>query len=777
QVLFEAFSRNPLNSAAGFELAEIYKHEGRNEAFFEVTKSCYELLYRPIDIARYFRNLGYYFIEIQNWDMAIGAYYESIYWDDSVIAHHQLLYITQRMEKEAEPPEIRDTFLVALTELCIPIPPNFLWENVALTLITNPSNSIESQSLLYVLSLISKWSGSTCELEKSKVFERAFEIVLQGGKHNPESEEISLDLLIAKAEEGDSYAACGLAIFYKSGLNIDRNEESYRDWISNAANLGTPFAMFVLGKQLLGSASEFVELELATDWLKKAALAGVDVAQHYLGSCYQFEIGVKEDLEQAIEWRKKAAEQGLPIALRYLAHGFKEGGILNKDIDRAIFFYIRAAVHGDIDSQFLLAGFYKRGEYVDQSNEKYLYWTKKAADQGDVASQYLLGKHFSNEDSRDFNVAKAFQCYLNIANHGIRQKSEEPVDRYYPSACRFQEEEFRKVNDPIITGAQSLVALSYRVGNGIEKDLQEAVFWFKKAAERGDPDAQFDLGIAYKDGQEVEKDDDLAFSWFQKAAHQGHQRAQYELSRLYAGESNPNYDKPLAIEWCKKSADQGYELAQHTLGICYLTGNGVDRDHQKANHWISLAADQRVQESKDALSSFTNMPEDFELKLQKLADLKKSKEALDEKLEVLETKRRFIQSLDTYFNEKSPNYDPELGLRACIEAAEDGDSEAQHLLGRYYYEGAIVEKNFEKALSFFHLAAEQRNPESQYQLFYMYYHGEGTEVDSYEAYKWVKEAAENGHTEAQYTLGSNYKTGDYLEEDLDLSVYWFQKAA
>ena len=37
----------------------------------------------------------------------------------------------------------------------------------------------------------------------------------------------------------------------------------------------------------------------------------------------------------------------------------------------------------------------------------------------------------------------------------------------------------------------------YYYGNGIEKDYEEAVKWFRTAAEQGDSEAQYKLGICY----------------------------------------------------------------------------------------------------------------------------------------------------------------------------------------------------------------------------------------------------------------------------------------
>ncbi|CAK0761840.1 conserved hypothetical protein [Gammaproteobacteria bacterium] len=63
----------------------------------------------------------------------------------------------------------------------------------------------------------------------------------------------------------------------------------------------------------------------------------------------------------------------------------------------------------------------------------------------------------------------------------------------------------------------------YRDGRGIAQDDQEAVNWYRKAAEQGDADAQFNLGIMYAEGRGVTQDKHEAAMWFLKAAEQAEQ--------------------------------------------------------------------------------------------------------------------------------------------------------------------------------------------------------------------------------------------------------------
>ncbi len=50
-------------------------------------------------------------------------------------------------------------------------------------------------------------------------------------------------------------------------------------------------------------------------------------------------------------------------------------------------------------------------------------------------------------------------------------------------------------------------------GEGVEKNLNEAVKWYTQAAEAGNSGAQFNLGNCYKRGEGCQQDYPIAFKW------------------------------------------------------------------------------------------------------------------------------------------------------------------------------------------------------------------------------------------------------------------------
>ena len=109
-------------------------------------------------------------------------------------------------------------------------------------------------------------------------------------------------------------------------------------------------------------------------------------------------------------------------------------------------------------------------------------------------------------------------------------------------------------------------------------------------AERGDANAQNNLGVLYYNGEGVPQDYVQARQWFEKAAAQGDAYAQNSLGMLYHnGQGVPqHYTK--ARQWYEKAAAQGDANAQFNLGVLYYKGQGVLHDYVQAHMWCSLAA-------------------------------------------------------------------------------------------------------------------------------------------------------------------------------------------
>ncbi len=130
------------------------------------------------------------------------------------------------------------------------------------------------------------------------------------------------------------------------------------------------------------------------------------------------------------------------------------------------------------------------------------------------------------------------------------------------------------------------------VVTGAAGENADAVKELTARAEKGQAQAQYELGRRCAAGQGVPKDEAAALRWFQKAAAQDHAGALVQLGSFYAHGFGVKQDWAESIRWYRRAALQGDPTALHNLGLDYAHGHGVERDARKAAHWFRLAAEQ-----------------------------------------------------------------------------------------------------------------------------------------------------------------------------------------
>lgn len=73
--------------------------------------------------------------------------------------------------------------------------------------------------------------------------------------------------------------------------------------------------------------------------------------------------------------------------------------------------------------------------------------------------------------------------------------------------------------------AQYSLGVCYRCGDGVEKNVEEAVKWYRKSAEQGYARAQHNLGICYYNGDGVIQNNVKALAWASAAYANGDNEA------------------------------------------------------------------------------------------------------------------------------------------------------------------------------------------------------------------------------------------------------------
>lgn len=147
--------------------------------------------------------------------------------------------------------------------------------------------------------------------------------------------------------------------------------------------------------------------------------------------------------------------------------------------------------------------------------------------------------------------------------------------------------------------AQFNLGAMYNEGLGVDEDVAKAFAFFLKAAEQKHPRAQFVVGHMYSSGRGVTANKQESLQWKQKAASQGYAQAQSDLGDH--DYEQKNYAE--ALVWYRKAAEQNNANAQYGIGYQYYKGEGVPVDLNEAIQWMLKAANQGNVNAQDDLAN------------------------------------------------------------------------------------------------------------------------------------------------------------------------------
>jgi hypothetical protein len=91
----------------------------------------------------------------------------------------------------------------------------------------------------------------------------------------------------------------------------------------------------------------------------------------------------------------------------------------------------------------------------------------------------------------------------------------------------------QKLADEDVPDALNTLGAVYFVGGaGVETDLAKSFSYFKRSADLGNADGQYQIGLSHVTGDYVERDIEEALRWFRMAADQGHPEADKDAEKL-----------------------------------------------------------------------------------------------------------------------------------------------------------------------------------------------------------------------------------------------------
>lgn len=262
-------------------------------------------------------------------------------------------------------------------------------------------------------------------------------------------------------------------------------------------------------------------------------------------------------------------------------------------------------------------------------------------------------------------------------------------------------------------------------------EYERAVKLLKPLAEKGDAQAQYNLGQCYFSGWGVEKDWKLAEVWLRRSAAQGHEWAKVLLAYTIDG-LGKHAEAAKLYQW---AAGKGIATAQVRLGQMYRDGLGVGKNLREAYRLFGLAAKQGDAAGQAELA-----------------------QALANGNEVVKR-------------------DVGRALELARASAKQGNAKGQVLLGIMLSEGWGVAPDAKQAIKWWLRAAAQNEDTAMTMLGWAYKNGKGVAADPAEAFKWFLLGAKQGNANAQAQVGRILLDEKLHKGRLAEGVQWLEKAA
>ena len=672
---------NPCSLSIRFEMINILKGSADLNELYRELKNVYKYIYRPEDLSRFYRDMGYAYIEEKKWDAAIVCYFLSMEYTDNEDslnrANGELCYIEETSGKEIHEPGEEEIMEIARAYK-IPIGIDERLLKLAQDKYTQSKARGDADTAKYYKTIYDGLTGDEGSMDMSTKGEAEELLELGDQAELKKDYALSVKYYQQAAELGNTDAMAHMGLYYQYGDGVEQS-----------------FAK-------------------AIEWYQKVLDAGDGDGWYLLGTVYED----MEDYEKSAECYEKQIEEGGTCkygAFYGLAKAYRYG--LGKEVNfpLALDFYQRAAGHGEIAAMVDLGELYFHGDGVKEDNEIANYWFEKAANSynGNWCAFAHLGMAYHHGWGKEVDYGKAKEYYEKALAAG-EENILCPFGEIY-----YDEKDYEKAWDyfrrAAVEGnqfqrdAEEHIADMYYYGHGAAQDFAKAAEWYEKAAEHGNSDAMCSLAVMFINDEEMPKDEEKALHWMLEAANNGSVSAMENMGRMYKNGDCVPQDAVASLAWFKKSAEHGNPDAMFSVGGCYYQGLGVEEDWRQAKEWFTKAW---TAGNNDALY-FLGMI---------YADEEKSSRAEEFLLQAANDDENYFQedAQDSlalmYYTGNGVVQDTELAIEWAEKAAEQGNDNSMLLLGDIYMEGVGMEQDIAKAKEWYEKAKAAGNDEAEQRL-------------------------------------------------------------
>lgn len=428
----------------------------------------------------------------------------------------------------------------------------------------------------------------------------------------------------------------------------------------------------------------------------------------------------------------------------------KDGAV--KDESLAFTTFKRASAMEHVEAIYMTGYCYYFGKGVAENNESALAYFTDAAFKGSVNAQYRRAECYQKGFGTKEDLWFALDCYKKALDGG-HDKAKEGI---FECIAKLQ----KRAEDGDANSMKQL-GMIYYSGEVVEKDYLRARDWLSKAARGGSECGMTYLGEMWRDGEGGDKSLSNALYWFMMAAQKGYKRANENLEKLSADEIRKAF----------------VENPVHTAKLLEFVGEAFFKDD---------ATQEQKKEMKAMVEGASTGSSVAYLKLAKVFWSKQSMCVKNSAVARVFSMAGIANAQDAescfllgeyYFNGWVVEKDKKEAFKWYLKAAEQNNSDAQNMAGRCYQCGWGCDVDYEKAFMYFDKAAEQNDLVALNNLAVMYENGQGCQKDVKKARELFAKAVAGDFSRAAYHLGRFCENGIGGDRDVSEAVKLYGKAA
>lgn len=403
------------------------------------------------------------------------------------------------------------------------------------------------------------------------------------GNGVPQNIDRAAGLLLGAARNGMAKAQLELAKPLYLERLAGRDKMLAQLYELTAASEGKAHAALILGLAFLNGDVLDEDVNEARKWLLIAGEEGSGKGFHNLAVSYSRDEKVKvTQNKQAIRYLRRASALDYLPSITILARLYRIDPSNTEYMQKSIPLYEQAVRLGHAEMTHELGVMYYLGRTVEKDQRKGLALLERAANAGYASSQALVGTYLLRNDSARRDEA------MNMLNRAVAQGHPEgqfqlailklAKDPNSVSAAKLLDRAANKGHIP----ALARLGRMHLYGQAVERNLRLAKAYLETAASKGDANGEFYLAHALRRKILSASTIDAAMALLKSAAEKGHPDALFELSRVYELGDDVKMDLEKSVDLLLKAEKAGSGHALLRIANLNFEMPDIPNNHRKA---------------------------------------------------------------------------------------------------------------------------------------------------------------------------------------------------